>query len=71
MTVSPWRKFNSEMMPTTAKACGQYVNSILAVREAFSRGFDEALLLNTDGHLAEGSGENLFIFRDGELITVS
>lgn len=69
VTVSPWKKFHSEMMPTTAKACGQYLNSILAVRDAFNRGFDEALLLNSDGHLAEGSGENLFIIRDGELIT--
>jgi branched-chain amino acid aminotransferase len=57
------------MMPTTAKACGQYVNSILAVRDAVSRGFDEALLLDTDGHLAEGSGENLFIVRGRQLLT--
>src|SRR5260370_12234815 len=57
------------MMPTTAKACGQYLNSILAVRDAVSRGFDEALLLDTAGHIAEGSGENLFIVRDGELRT--
>jgi branched-chain amino acid aminotransferase len=69
VTVSPWKKFHSEMMPATAKACGQYVNSILAVRDAVKRGFDEAVLLNSDGHLAEGSGENLFIVRDGELIT--
>ena len=69
VTVSPWKKFHSDMMPTTAKACGQYLNSILAVREAFARGFDEALLLNSDGQLAEGSGENLFLVRNGELIT--
>ena len=69
VTVSPWKKFHSDMMPTTAKACGQYLNSILAVRDAVKRGFDEALLLNSDGRLAEGSGENLFIVRDGELIT--
>jgi branched-chain amino acid aminotransferase len=69
VTVSPWKKFHSEMMPTTAKACGQYLNSILAVRDAFKRGFDEALLLNSEGYLAEGSGENLFLVRDGELIT--
>lgn len=69
VTVSPWKKFHSEMMPTTAKACGQYLNSILAVRDAFKRGFDEALLLNSEGNLAEGSGENLFIVRNGELIT--
>src|SRR4030095_1251427 len=69
VTVSPWRKFQSEMMPTTAKACGQYLNSMLAVRDAVSRGFAEALLLDADGHLAEGSGENLFIVRDGQLLT--
>jgi branched-chain amino acid aminotransferase len=57
------------MMPTTAKACGQYVNSILAVRDAVGRGFDEALLLDTEGHLAEGSGENLFIVRGRQLLT--
>ena len=69
VTVSPWLKFQSQMMPTTAKACGQYVNSILAVRDAVSRGFDEALLLNTEGHIAEGSGENLFIVHDRQLVT--
>ncbi len=69
VTVSPWRKFQSCMMPTTAKACGQYINSILAVRDALSRGFAEALLLDADGHLAEGSGENLFIVHDGKLLT--
>ena len=69
VTVSPWRKFESRMMPTTAKACGQYLNSMLAVRDAVSRGYAEALLLDADGHLAEGSGENLFIVRDGQLLT--
>jgi branched-chain amino acid aminotransferase len=57
------------MMPTTAKACGQYLNSMLAVRDAVSRGYAEALLLDAEGHLAEGSGENLFIVRDGQLLT--
>ena len=69
VTVSPWVKFHSEMMPTTAKACGQYINSILAVRDAVSRGFDEALLLDTQGYVAEGSGENLFVVRNGDLFT--
>ncbi|MEZ5427495.1 MAG: branched-chain amino acid transaminase [Pyrinomonadaceae bacterium] len=69
ITVSPWRKFHSSMMPTTAKACGQYLNSILAVTDAFERGFDEALLLDVDGRLAEGSGENLFIVKDGVIYT--
>ncbi len=69
VTVSPWLKFHSRMMPTTAKACGQYLNSTLAVREAVSRGYDEALLLGADGSIAEGSGENLFIVRNGKLFT--
>ncbi len=69
VTVSPWRKFQSRMMPTTAKACGQYLNSMLAVRDAVSRGYAEALLLDAEGRLAEGSGENLFIVREGQLLT--
>ena len=69
VTVSPWKKFHSEMMPTTAKASGQYINSILAVREAVSRGFDEALLLDIYGNVAEGSGENIFVVRNGEILT--
>jgi branched-chain amino acid aminotransferase len=69
VTVSPWKKFHSDMMPTTAKACGQYINSVLAVREAVSRGFDEALLLDAAGNVAEGSGENFFVVRDGEVFT--
>ncbi len=69
VTVSPWLKFDSQMMPTTAKACGQYLNSILAVRDAVTRGYDEALLLNDQGHIAEGAGENLFIVRGGKLLT--
>ncbi len=69
VTVSPWTKFHSRMLPTTAKGCGQYLNSILAVRDAVARGYDEALLLDASGHIAEGSGENLFIVRDGQLFT--
>jgi branched-chain amino acid aminotransferase len=69
VTVSPWRKFHARMMPTTAKACGQYLNSILAVRDAVDRGYAEALLMDADGHLAEGSGENLFIVRGRRLLT--
>lgn len=68
-TVSPWLKFHSEMMPTTAKACGQYLNSILAVRDAVARGFDEALLLDAYGYVAEGSGENLFIVHGDKVVT--
>jgi len=57
------------MMPTTAKGCGQYLNSMLAVRDAVDRGYAEALLLDADGNLSEGSGENLFIVRDRQLLT--
>jgi len=69
VTVSPWLKFNSKMMPTTAKACGQYLNSILAVHDALDRGFEEALLLDADGYVAEGSGENVFLVKNGQIVT--
>lgn len=69
VTVSPWRKFHSRMMPSTAKACGQYLNSILAVRDAVARGYDEALLLDSSGCIAEGSGENLFVVKGGTVVT--
>lgn len=52
-----------------AKANGNYINSILALQEAKSCGFDEALLLDTEGYVAEGSGENIFIIKDNNLIT--
>ncbi len=60
LTVSPYRKFDSRMMPTTAKACGQYLNSRLATTEASRRGYDEALLLNVDGNVAEAAVANVF-----------
>lgn len=69
VTVSSWVKFHSRMMPTTAKACGQYLNSLLALREATSKGYDEAILLDADGNVAEGSAENIFLVRDGRLFT--
>jgi branched-chain amino acid aminotransferase len=69
ISVSRWTKFHPTMMPTTAKACGQYINSILALREAMSEGFDEALLLDLNGNLSEGAGENLFLVKDGVVLT--
>src|SRR5438094_3480117 len=69
VTVSPIRKFDNNAMPAWAKACGQYINSARAVNEAQRRGFDEALLLNSRGEIAEGSGENLFVIRNGEIVT--
>jgi branched-chain amino acid aminotransferase len=69
VTVSPWIKFQSKMMPSTAKASGQYINSILAVHDAVQRGYDEAILLDNQGNLAEGSAENIFLVHDGKIRT--
>src|SRR5919206_728252 len=69
VTISPIRKFDNSAMPAWAKACGQYINSARAVNEAQRRGFDEALLLNSRGEVAEGSGENLFVVRNGGIVT--
>ena len=69
VTVSPWRKFHYSTFPTTAKASGQYLNSLLAIQDAKGKGFDEALLLNMEGDIAEGSGQNLFLVRNGALFT--
>jgi len=57
------------MIPARGKITGIYVNSALAKTEANERGFDEAILLTHDGHVSEGSGENIFIAIDGKLIT--
>jgi len=67
--VSRWVKFDSRMMPTTAKACGQYVNSVLAAQEAVSKGFDDALLLDQNGYVTEATGENIFLVKKGEVLT--
>ncbi len=69
VTVSPIRKFDNSAIPAWAKACGQYINSARAVNDAQRRGFDEALLLNAQGLVAEGSGENLFVVKQGTLVT--
>ena len=65
ITISPWRKFETSSFPASTKASGQYLNSLLAVQDAKTRGFDEALLLNIDDTIAEGSGQNIFIIKDG------
>ena len=64
VTVSPYQKISNKAMPTTAKASGQYMNSLLSVTEARNRGYDEAILLNSDGYISEGSGQNLFYVKD-------
>jgi len=67
--ISSWRRIPPECLPLGAKINGAYVNSSLAKAEALEKGFDEAILLSTDGTVAEGSGENLFLIKNGELVT--
>lgn len=69
ITLSPFCRPHPRSTPVEAKACGHYVNSILAGNEARGRGFDEALLLDCDGFLAEGPGANLFFEKAGVLYT--
>ena len=66
---SSWRRIDDTMIPARFKISGVYVNSILAKTEATLAGFDEAIILNQDGHVCEGSGENLFLVVDGRLFT--
>jgi branched-chain amino acid aminotransferase len=68
-TISPFMKTPSRALPSTVKAGGHYTNSIRALADAHRRGFDETILLNDRGEVAEGSGENIFVLRDGVLIT--
>jgi branched-chain amino acid aminotransferase len=66
---SSWRRVDDTMIPARGKITGIYVNSALAKTEANERGFDEAILLTHDGHVSEGSGENIFVVIDGKLVT--
>ncbi|MCO5200461.1 MAG: branched-chain amino acid transaminase [Chloroflexi bacterium] len=66
---STWRRVQDTGIPPRAKVTGIYVNSALAKTEANANGFDEAIMLNENGHVSEGSGENIFMVRDGKLIT--
>jgi len=67
--ISSWTRIGANMIPTGAKAAGVYINSSLAKVEALKAGYDEAILLNEHGRIAEGSGENIFVVRDGVLLT--
>jgi branched-chain amino acid aminotransferase len=67
--VSSWRRIDDNAAPARAKISGTYVNSALAKSEAAENGLDEAIVLGQDGHVCEGSAENLFIIRKGTLIT--
>jgi branched-chain amino acid aminotransferase len=67
--VATWRRIGNNTIPATGKAGGQYLNSILAKIESHKAGYQEAILLNEAGHVADGSGENIFVVRDGRLLT--
>lgn len=66
---SSWVRVDDMAIPARAKVTGLYVNSALAKTEAQENGFDEAILLNRDGHVSEGSGENIFLVMNGALVT--
>jgi branched-chain amino acid aminotransferase len=66
---SSWRRVDDTSIPARAKVTGIYVNSALVKTEAQENGFDEGIMLNQDGHVSEGSGENILILRHGRLIT--
>jgi branched-chain amino acid aminotransferase len=67
--VSSWRRIGNNTIPATAKAGGQYLNSILAKIETHKAGYQEAILLNEHGFVADGSGENIFVVKDGTIFT--
>ncbi len=67
--ISSWRRNGQNSLPAAAKATGQYINSVLAKVESMKAGYDEAIMLNEQGTVTDGSGENVFIVRDGVLLT--
>ena len=69
VTVSSWRRVDDNIIPARGKIAGAYVNSAFAKSDAQLAGFDEAIVLSQDGHVSEGSAENLFIVRNGIAIT--
>ncbi len=67
--VSSWHRPEDNVIPPQIKATGIYINNALAKTEAITNGYDEAIMLSPDGHISEGSGENIFLVVDGKLIT--
>jgi branched-chain amino acid aminotransferase len=67
--VSSWHRPQDNVIPPQIKASGIYINNALAKTEAIENGYDEAIMLAPDGHLSEGSGENIFLVMDGKLVT--
>ena len=67
--ISSWQRVSPNIVPHVAKATGVYLNSMLAVTEVNNAGYDEAILLSPEGTVADGSGENIFVVRDGVIYT--
>ncbi|MDP8023711.1 MAG: branched-chain amino acid transaminase [Nitrososphaeria archaeon] len=67
--VSSWRRISSQTLPVIAKVTGHYSNSVLAKLDALNKGFDDAILLNEEGKVCEGTGENIMMVRDGVIYT--
>jgi branched-chain amino acid aminotransferase len=67
--VSSWRRVDDNAIPARAKITGSYVNSAFAKSEAMQNGFDEAIMLTYEGHVSEGSAENIFLLMNGEFVT--
>ncbi len=67
--ISSWRRNSQNALPSAAKATGQYINGVLAKIESLKAGYDEAMMLNEHGFITDGSGENVFVVRDGVLTT--
>ncbi len=67
--ISTWQRIGPNVIPHVSKATGIYLNSMLAVTEANRAGYDEAILLTAEGYVADGSGENIFVVKDGKLST--
>ena len=68
-TISSWRRIDDNVIPARGKVSGAYANSALAKTDANRAGFDEALVLDSHGHVSEGSAMNIFMLRDGVLVT--
>ncbi|MFI5421130.1 MAG: branched-chain amino acid transaminase [Nitrososphaerales archaeon] len=69
--ISSWTRLYDPVTPPLAKICGNYVNSVFAKREAAKNGYDEALMLNSQGKVSEGTGENIFVVKKGKMYTPS
>ncbi|MBI2848440.1 MAG: branched-chain amino acid transaminase, partial [Chloroflexi bacterium] len=67
--ISSWRRPDPNVIPPQIKVAGLYVNNAFAKTDAIENGFDEAIMLSPDGHISEGSGENIFLVIDGKLVT--